>query len=191
METGYGHSALSHCDLGLIVDARPDQHADGIGRRTRRLAVQVPAELAAYLLVVLPVALIGADAMAQWPDLARVLKFGAALWIFYLAIILWRVPSDRVAAQPVGIARLFITTLLNPKGLVVGLVLLPSPHDPLFGPHLLLFGASVILAASVWAGLGARAGQGESGGDARWLRRIAGSWLALLSGGLVLGAMTH
>lgn len=162
--------------------------AQGGWRSTLRL---VPAELAAYLLIVLPAALIGADAMAQWPDLARVLKLGAALWIFYLAIILWRVPSGHVAAQPVGIARLFITTLLNPKGLVVGLVLLPSPHDPLFGPHLLLFGASVILAASVWAGLGAQAGQGESGGDARWLRRIAGSWLALLSGGLVLGAMTH
>jgi threonine/homoserine/homoserine lactone efflux protein len=144
----------------------------------------LPVELIAYLIVILPVAMLGAQAMADFPMLAQTIRLGAASWVLYLAVTLWRTPTEN--RGEVSARRLFVTTLLNPKGLIVALALLPPPRSTLFVPHLLVFAGSVLLVALLWAGLGA-----QVGGDRRWLRRAAASWLALLSGGLALGAMPH
>ncbi|HUD92174.1 hypothetical protein [Sphingobium sp.] len=156
-------------------------------RRTARL---IPFELAAYLIVVLPIAMLGAEAMTHWPRLAIMVKLGAATWVLYLAQGLWRPPSEQTPAM-VTPRRLFVTTMLNPKGLVFGMALLPSPHPDIFALHVALFAISVIMVAGLWAGLGATLGQRGQVEGAPWLRRAAACWLALLSGGLVLGAMPH
>lgn len=156
----------------------------------RRTAGLIPFELAAYLIVVLPIAMLGAEAMAHWPRLAMMVKLGAASWVLYLAQSLWRPPSDRTPAT-VTPRRLFVTTMLNPKGLVFGLALLPSPRPDMFATHAALFAISVILVACLWAGLGATLGRRGQAQGAPWLRRAAACWLALLSGGLALGAMPH
>lgn len=150
-------------------------------RRTLRL---IPVELAAYLAIILPVAMLGAALVARAPLLAQGIRIGAALWVLHLAAALWRTPAGQ--ACTVGAGRLFVTTLLNPKGLIVALALLPAPSATSFLPHLMLFSGSVVLVALLWAALGAHVGR-----DARWMRRVAASWLALLSGGLALGALAH
>lgn len=149
----------------------------------------IPVELAAYLIVILPVALFGVEAIAGWPWLARAIKLGAAGWIFCLAIGLWHRPDEHGRSAQVGVRQLFVTTLLNPKALIVGLILLPPPATALFAPRLTLFAGSMILAAMVWAALGAQLSGRGTAGDPLWLRRTAASWLALLSAGLVMGVV--
>lgn len=156
----------------------------------RRTVPLIPVELIAYLIVVAPLAIWGRESLAGWPLLAQAIRIGAALWIFRLALKLWRIPDSGSAQTGVTAQRLFVTTLLNPKALIVGLLLLPSGADPAFPLHMLLFAASIAMVALLWAGLGASMGA-ATGPRAPWLRRIAASWLALLSGGLLLGAIAH
>ncbi|WIW87902.1 hypothetical protein K3M67_13170 [Sphingobium sp. V4] len=162
--------------------------AQGGWRRTARL---VPVEMAAYLAVVLPVAMLGTEVMADWPRLAQTVKLAAAAWALHLALALWRTPMEGAVAPAVDARRLFVTTLLNPKGLIVALALLPPPRAPAFLPHVALFAASIFLCALFWTALGGQCGGRGDGHRAPWLRRAAASWLALLSGGLALGALAH
>jgi len=155
----------------------------GSQKGLRRAAWLIPVELGAYLIVAIPLAMLGKDGIASW--LSQAIKLGAAIWILHLALQLWRAATPTGGTADITARRLFVTTLLNPKGLIIGLVLLPAATHPAFAPHLLILALSVMAAALLWAGLGAGIGR------VRWLPRIAAGWLALLSGGLVLGAMAH
>lgn len=158
----------------------------GAQRGWRRTVALLPWELAAYLLVVTPAALAGEAFMARWPQLSMAVKLAAAIWVLLLAIRLWRTPQGEGGAADVGARTIFTTTLLNPKGLIIGLVLLPPMGDPMFVPELMILAVSVPVIAMLWASLGSRASNRSA-----WLRRGAACWLGLLSGGLALGAMAH
>lgn len=147
----------------------------------------IPAELAGYLLAVVPLNSAGAAVLQHVPKLSPVITTLAAAWVLLLAIRMWRIDrSTDGGAARVTAPQVFVTTLLNPKALVIGLVLLPSP-DPL-APRLALFVALVIGAATVWAGAGAAV---TRNGDRlpRWLSRLAAGWLAILSATLAAKAM--
>lgn len=110
----------------------------------------VPAELAGYALAVLPLALFGQAVLADVPALAAGLKIVAALWVALLAVRLWRPVAQGAAAGAVTARQVFLTTLLNPKALVFGLVLFPGTAEGL--PVLLgLFGLCIVAVASLWA----------------------------------------
>ena len=148
----------------------------------------LPYEIAAYLLVTVPLALLGALALEAAPLLRPIITLASGIWVMWLAIRMWR-PNVEAGATEVTPRRLFITTLLNPKALIFGLVLLPGPHLAL---HLLLFVALIVLVAAVWAGIGAcMAGRGDCpvGQTPPILRRAAGLWLGVLAIGLVLNAL--
>jgi len=68
----------------------------------------------------------------------------------------------------------YITTVLNPKALIVGLVLLPSPADPRFVPELAVFCVLAMAVALVWGAAGMLT-QEAGGNDRRLLilQRIA------------------
>ena len=75
---------------------------------------------------------------------------------------------------------MFVTTALNPKALIFGLVLLPSTDQ--LATNLALFAALVMLVAALWAGLGSALRQGNSQPRAIvMLRRLASVWLAAIS----------
>ena len=104
----------------------------GAERGARNAAGLIPLELCAYLCVTVPLALAGAGLMTALPGVLPVVTAVAAVWVLWLAIRMWRCP----AAQQDGPAtvtpfRVFFTTLLNPKALIIGLVLLPGPSLPL------------------------------------------------------------
>lgn len=134
----------------------------------------VPVVLAAYLVVVVPLTLWGAPLVAQLPMLRPVVTGLAALWVARLAVKLWHLPpvADVGAVSP---GALGLTTLLNPKGLIVGLVLLPAHPAP--GAALAAFALAVTLASLLWAALGAGV-LSRAGG---WLNRGSALWLAGLS----------
>ena len=146
-----------------------------------------PAELSGYLLAVVPLAVIGARVLDAWPQLAVAVRLVAAIWVMYLAAKLWLHSAIAVKQSTVTARRVFVTTLLNPKALLFGLVLLPPGNDVLFLPRLAIFGLSILAAASLWATAGKAIVKGTVEQNARrrlWLHRFAAVWLAVLSAGL-------
>ncbi|MCU0903303.1 MAG: hypothetical protein MUE83_05455 [Tabrizicola sp.] len=141
----------------------------------------IPAELAGYFLSVLPLVLIGAALMADNATLRAAVTMAAGLWVALLAVRLWRVPDKGAAGPSVGARELFVTTALNPKALIFGLVLLPSPDR--LGANLAFFAALVVLVAVLWAAVGAALrAQGARQPRALFLlRRLASVWLAVIS----------
>lgn len=152
----------------------------GAERGTLRAAALIPAEIAAYLAVTVPLALAGGTLTGGLPWLHDVLAAAAAVWVAVLAAALWRAPSVRCDAGQACVTgwRIFATTLMNPKALVIGLVLLPGA--PL-GPRAALFVALTAAAALAWilAGSVARGGIGVGR-----LRRIAAASLWVVAAGL-------
>lgn len=154
----------------------------------------IPAELAGYFLTVLPLALLGAAALEELPALRVAVTLAAALWVAVLAVRLWRLPGADPAARSVSAGALVTTTALNPKALIFGLVLLPSPDR--LGWNLALFAALVALVGVFWAAVGAglrgrgkqRGGRDQGGQDQKGqpramlvLRRLASVFLAVMS----------
>lgn len=124
--------------------------ADGGLRQVWRL---IPAEVAGYLLVVVPLAFLGAEVAARWPLVSVVVTVAASVWVLLLAVRLWSASSRSAGEQPVSARRILVTTLLNPKALVFGLVLLPPPSSPeLFLSRLAMFCGLVTATALVWGG---------------------------------------
>lgn len=153
----------------------------GAERGWRSALRLIPAELAGYLVMVVPLALVGVAVLHDAPRARALVAIAAGLWVAWLAIKLWLPQTGRRGGQRVSTALVFTTTMLNPKALIFGLVLLPSPDA--LGPHLVLFSTLVVAVATGWAGFGAWLG-GVSGGESGamlWIRRGASVWLSVVS----------
>jgi threonine/homoserine/homoserine lactone efflux protein len=158
----------------------------GIGRVLRLL----PAELAGYLTSILPLVWIGAQVLERFPATAVALKLAAAVWVMVLAVRLWGLRGAQDSGE-VAAGRIFLTTMLNPKALVFGLVLLPSPAEPEFLLRLSLFCFCVAGVALVWGAAGALSQAGANGGFRLLaVQRIASVWLGLVSVTLLIGLVS-
>jgi threonine/homoserine/homoserine lactone efflux protein len=140
----------------------------------------IPAELAGYSASVVPLMLVGAQLVARFPATQAVITLMAAAWVAVLAVRLFRVPSQERLSQGVSARLVFVTTMLNPKALIFGLVLLPGPAAQ---SNLAIFLALVAVVAAGWAAMGARLGIGTA---MPILRRVAALWLAIISATLVM-----
>lgn len=158
----------------------------GVQRGFARAMRLSPAEILGYLTNILPLAVIGAGGLAQWPEAAVAVHAAAATWVMILALRLWGGRGDGARGPEVTARRIYVTTVLNPKALLFALVFLPVPADPQFLPRLLLLCLMVVLAASIWAGAGHLA-QGRGAGRPRPMQRLASLWLAAVSLTLVAG----
>ena len=145
----------------------------------------VPAELAGYFLSVLPLTLVGAMVLADHSGLQSVVTLAAAVWVAVLAVRWWQPLATGAGGPSVDARTLFITTALNPKALIFGLVLLPSPDRLVL--NLALFAWLVVLVAALWAALGAVLRSGTVGQPRALvvLRRLASVWLAVISVALI------
>lgn len=136
----------------------------------------IPVEMAAYLAVVTPLLIWGAPLVAALPVLKPVLAGLAALWVARLALALWRMPEATGPSPATDTARsVAVTTLLNPKALVMGLVLMPVLQAP--ATALLVFALVLPPVSLLWITLGA----GLLSRAGRWLNRGSALWLAALS----------
>lgn len=182
-----GESAL--VILVLLVTPGPTNtllFLAGTERGWRRSLRLIPAELAGYLTGVFPLMLVGTGLLARFPMLQPAITILAAIWVAILAARLIR-PSTATPADAVVSGRLvFVTTLLNPKALIFGLVLLPGPAA---ASNLAIFVVEVIVVAAGWAAAGAVLAKGQSG----WLlvlRRVAAVWLAVVAATLMLRGLS-
>lgn len=148
----------------------------------------LPAELLGYLSMILPLTWLGGELIARWPETALVLKAAAGIWVIYLAIKLWMAGTKDVMDRSVTARRIFVTTTLNPKALVFGLVLLPPPIAPEFLPKLIIFVALASMVAVIWGLIGRLT---QVGARSHWrlmiLQRAASVWLAIVSCTVVAG----
>ncbi len=97
-----------------------------------------------------------AELLAGVPHALPVLKGVAAVWLVASAHKLWFLPVVPDMPEPAGaFRRVLLTTLLNPKAMLVGTISIPSlmPEAPVVG--LLAFVCLSTIAGLVWTSLGA------------------------------------
>lgn len=129
-----------------------------------------------YLVVVAPLAIWGSAVLTHLPLLRQGVTAAAALWLAALAIRLWHQPAGLAEADNTSMTRtLATTTLLNPKALIFGLVLIPQNGSPLAA--LALFGALIPLVSLIWLSLGASL----RASHAVPLQKGAAVWLGVLA----------
>lgn len=179
--------------FGLLLSPGPTNTlvglagAEGGFRRVLRL---LPAELAGYMTAILPLALLGRGVLADQPMAAQAVKLTAGVWVMILAVRLWGHGALSLAGRHLSRARIYVTTVLNPKALIVSLVLLPDPAATSFVPGLALFLSAAAAVAMIWGGAGALTRPATAAEHpARILRRVASVWLAAVSVMLVAGAI--
>jgi threonine/homoserine/homoserine lactone efflux protein len=123
------------------------------------------AELVGYLATIgLLRSLLGPLIIAA-PVLGTTLRLAAALYLIYLATILWRHGGEDMRdGAPVTFIRVLVTTLLNPKAIIFAFTILPSErefHDLL--PWLLCLSALIVIMGAFWIVLGFSLCRGFSG----------------------------
>lgn len=174
--------------LALLITPGPTNtlmFLAGAERGAKAAARLIPAEVAGYLLAIVPLSLAGAALADSLPAARAAIALCAGLWVAILAWRLWRPAAAGSLPRHVSSRDVFVTTLLNPKSLIFGLVLLPAHGTTLHSFALLV--VLIMLVAAAWAASGAwMSGPGRAGQD--WqpaIRRAASVWLAVLSAVLV------
>lgn len=181
--------------LALLVAPGPTNTLIGLAGAQAgpgRAVKLIPAELAGYLTTILPVSFVGRQAVALWPEVTLALKFGAAAWVLVLGIRLWRAQQDVDCPRNVTARDVYLTTLVNPKALIVGAVLLPLPGSAQFLPALLLFLLTAMMVAAGWGTAGSLTRTAAGGrGRLPLVQRAASIWLTVISGTLIASAIAH
>ncbi|QRY66625.1 threonine transporter RhtB [Ensifer sp. PDNC004] len=156
----------------------------------RRSLPLLTGELGGYLAVIIPAVALLAPFLAAHPNLGLALRLIAACWVLYLAYALWTTDAERSEGVVISTRQVFVTTLLNPKALIVALVLLPQTGLVAVWPWIAGFSLLVVAAGSTWIGAGALLVQISKGLSASHLpRRIAAICLTLFSVGIAGSAI--
>ena len=141
-------------------------------RRAWRL---IPAEMAGYTIAILVLGLLLGPVIAAQPWLARGMRLAVAAFLLALAWKLWRRGMGGAAAgAAVTPGQVFLTTLLNPKAIVLALGVVPFGQAPVW-PYLLGFLAILAPVASAWVLFGALLG------------RAGGAWVPRLGAVVIAG----
>jgi threonine/homoserine/homoserine lactone efflux protein len=120
----------------------------GATRGARRSLVLLIGELAGYNIAIAVMrATLGAVANGT-SGAQTLLKFAVAAYLVFLAIQLWRAPLTG-SGSAFTVRRVFVTTLLNPKGLIFALFIFPPPPTPI-ALHVLAFSAMVVAVGATW-----------------------------------------
>ncbi|WP_242224553.1 LysE family translocator [Shinella zoogloeoides] len=176
--------------LALLLTPGPTNTLLTVAAATRGLRASTPllaGELLGYLAVIVPLATIAAPLLDGRPALAAGLRIAAACWVLFLAVRLWRVSSEQKAerqAAPITIGQVFLTTMLNPKAPIIGLVIMPHGTLAEITPALGLFSLLVLTAGTSFLTLGHVVGKAPVLSP-RLVYRIAAVFLLLFSAGLV------
>lgn len=117
----------------------------------RRSWRQIAAALAAYTASIAVYRLALGPVIAAVPTVGTMLKIAVALYVAWLAVRLWRTTTG-IAARPPEAREIFVATLLNPKGFVAALTLLPQGAGAL--PYFASFAVLALAASAGWVLIG-------------------------------------
>lgn len=122
----------------------------------RRSLVLLAAVLCGYALSVSILRGLFGPFAAAVPAFGVGLRVAIVLYLIVLAVRLWRVSHVNAVARAVGFGDVFVTTLLNPKGLVIAFALLQDGVGPgALAPRLAVLGALIVLSGGLWIAAGA------------------------------------
>lgn len=150
-------------------------------RRSLHLLLTV---LAAYQIAIVVLRAI-VDVVAPSGATETAMRLAIAAYLVFLAIRLWRItPGATVAAFDAR--RVLVATLLNPKALVVGLLLMPKePFYPLL--HFAIFSLSAVAAGAAWIVTGRLATNVAGDRSVVWVPKIASLAMATFATWVLIG----
>jgi threonine/homoserine/homoserine lactone efflux protein len=163
--------------------------AAGALRGVGRALPLILAEATGYLLSIGLLKALGQAMIAGDARIGLTLRLLLGAYLLFLAWQLWRLAPAPSEADPrvVTARRVFVATLLNPKGLVLAFAVLP-PFDSVRTAFLAgtAFLATLAASAFAWIAIGAVLAHGRQGPVARLVPRLAalavGAFAAYLAG---------
>lgn len=139
----------------------------------RRSLPLLAGELGGYAIAISILGQLG-PALAGHPLMKGALCAAAAVYLMHVARALWRAPRLALApGETITPAKVFTTTLFNPKAAIFALVLFPPEA---FGgtaaglAWALMLMPMIVAAGSLWLAIGAFAGRSVQIAKGRWLR---------------------
>ncbi|MFT0860959.1 LysE family translocator [Ancylobacter sp. G4_0304] len=157
--------------------------SDGLGRAL----MLVPAEAAGYLIAITTLGLALGPMVTAVPALGLALRVAVGLYLIWMALKLWRGGAANAGERVITPARVFLTTLLNPKAMVFALGVVPFGHQRV-GLYLAGFTVLAMLVALGWVGLGAVLGRAAAaGGCSRLVPRLGAAAVTAFAA-LMLGS---
>jgi len=125
----------------------------------RRALALIPAEAAGYLISISLIGLALGPVVAASPLLGLALRLMVGLYLLHVAWKLWRGAGRAITGGTVITpARIFVTTLLNPKAIVFALGVVPFAV-PSWPGYLAAFAGLTASVALGWIGVGALMGR--------------------------------
>lgn len=145
--------------LGLPGPTNTLLMTSGASRKLLRSLILIPAETTAYVLSISALILVVGPVVALAPQARSILHFGCGMYLAWIAWSLWKLePAGQIARRGVRFRDVFVTTLLNPKGLVFAFIIFPyesSNSSAILSSRLAVFGGISIVIAFLWITLGA------------------------------------
>jgi threonine/homoserine/homoserine lactone efflux protein len=140
----------------------------GVRRSLKLLA----GEFSGYLLAIVSVRLVLGPVIALDPLIDVVVKVGAAIYLAWVAVRLWRRCGAEAGRIHVTLDEVFFTTMFNPKALVFGLGVIPF-GDAQSWAYLVVFGMTVPVMGLGWIVLGKALTASSSGPSTALIPRVA------------------
>lgn len=147
--------------LGLLAVPGPTNTlmaASGAARGVKNSLPLLAGELGGYFIAITVWTEIVGAAAASQPWIGIAAKLLAAAFLLWSAWKLWiRLPASDVVEPGITLTRVFVTTLINPKGLVFAFAIFPKVSFLERFPYLGVFAVLVVITALGWQSLGAMA----------------------------------
>ncbi|MBY3093581.1 threonine transporter RhtB [Rhizobium laguerreae] len=153
-----------------------------VGRAVGLLATVISA----YLAVVLLASGLAGSLLRDHPVISQGVKLVSASWILYLALRLWGIGSSQV--EDVSVRQVAVTTLLNPKALVIGLTMVPPAQEVATTSVIAILASVVLAVSSIWLLVG-RVILGREKRMPPLVRRCGSATLAAFSAVLTFSAL--
>lgn len=157
------------------------------GSNFARAVVLVAAVVLSYLAVVLPVAGLAGTFLKAHPAVSEAVKLISATWVLYLALKLWVVDA-RASALAISVRHVVVTTLLNPKALIIALTMIAPDQGWLPIAAVGSFSAVAVLTSTIWLLVG-RMVLGSSNQMPLIARRFGSGVLLVFSAILTVSAL--
>ena len=156
----------------------------GVGPSLRLLA----GELSGYLLAILAIRLILGPLLHAYPMVGSALKLAVAAYLGWIAIRLWiRGMPQAGPSATVTLRSVFVTTLLNPKALILALTIIPA-EDPQLIWFFVAFAIAVPAVGACWILLGRAIGLAAGAQHPGLVQRMASVALVGFAGLIALSA---
>ena len=140
---------------GLLVTPGPTNILlafSAVSSGVRRTVPMLAAAVLAYMVIILAVAALAAlIPAANQVELRTGVRICAVLWLLWLAYSVWTTKDDGAEVRLVTVRQVFVTTLINPKAMIVALLV---QSEGMTAQFLATIAALVALAGAAWIVVG-------------------------------------